>query len=212
MNILSAVVACAIRPARPTVYNCPPKCPECGVCHRGVCADPDASRAGILLALYRGRSPISRCIQWATRSPYSHAAMVDAATGKTFEAWHNPGHFRALPSPWTMHDPGTEIEFYAVAGMTASVALDIRKTCEVWAASGIRYDYWQIARFLTRSTRGSGPEEAFRLFCSEACVLAFRWAGLPFINSPASRTAPHHLLWSPMLHRVRPDWLPPPPS
>jgi len=163
----------------------------------------------MLIALYRGLSPISRAIQFATRSPYSHAAMTDAETGETFEAWHNPGKFRAIPTPLTMHDPRTEVEFYAVDGMTPAIAAKIRAVCRAWAAQGIRYDYWQIVRFLTRSQRGGGPVEANRLFCSEAVVLAFRYAGLPCINSPASRTAPHHLLWSPILRRVHPAFLPP---
>jgi hypothetical protein len=108
-----------------------------------------------------------------------------------------------------MHDARTPIEFYAVDGMTPHAFARIKRTCEDWAERGIRYDYWQIVRFLTRSQRGGGPVEANRLFCSEAVVLAFRYAGLPCINSPASRTAPHHLLWSPTLRRVHPAFLPP---
>jgi hypothetical protein len=108
-----------------------------------------------------------------------------------------------------MHDSRTPIEFYALDGMTEPIAAKIRAVCNAWVAQGIRYDYLQILRFLTRSQRGGGPVEANRLFCSEAVVLAFRYAGLPCINSPASRTAPHHLLWSPILRRVHPAFLPP---
>lgn len=174
---------------------------------------------GILIALYRGASPISRVIKWATRSPYSHAAMVDARDGTTWEAWHvNPqgkmfgGYFRESPSPWTLHEPGTPVEFYAVHGMTPEIAAKIRATCRDWAAKRIPYDYVQILRFLIRSQRGGGPVECNRLFCSEADVIAFRLAGLPILLGPASRTPPHLLEWSPIRYRVHPAWVPPVPA
>ena len=173
----------------------------------------------MLISLYRGTSFVSRCIQRATRSPYSHAAMTNEEDGRTWEAWHVSengnlfgGHFREIETPWTGHTPGTPVEFYAVAGMTPAIHARIRAKCDEWAARRIQYDYVQILRFLTRSQRGSGPDESDRLFCSEAVVLGFRHGCLPFINSPASRTTPGHLLWSTLLTRVHPAWVPPSPS
>lgn len=178
----------------------------------------------MLIALYRGTSWISRVICWATRSPYSHAAMTNEEDGRTWEAWHVAeehrawydhrrylgGHFREIETPLTGHEPGTPVEFYAVHGMTPQIHAAIRAKCEEWAVRKILYDYIQIARFLTRSQRGSGPDESNRLFCSEACILAFRHGALPVLNSPASRTTPGILGWSTLLTRVHPVWLPPP--
>lgn len=180
----------------------------------------------MLISLYRGTSWISSRIQNITRSPYSHAAMTNEEDGKTWEAWHVAeehrawydyrrylgGHFREIETPWTGHEPGTPIEFYAVAGMTPQIHDRIRAKCEEWVARRIPYDYVQILRFITRSQRGSGPDESNRLFCSESDIIAFRYGPLNLLNSPASRTTPGHLLWSTLLRRVYPAWLPPSPS
>lgn len=166
----------------------------------------------MLVALYRGHSFISRTIQWITRGPYSHAAIVDSDTGETWEAWHNPGRFRKLPSPWTMHNPGTQIDFFEVEGMTSEKSHIIRGICETWAMLGVRYDYLGVLRFVTRRKRRTAIES--KLFCSEAVALACLWAELPILNAEASLISPSHLAWSPRLKPLttRPVWVPPNPT
>lgn len=166
----------------------------------------------MLVALYKGHSFISRCIKWISRGEYSHAALVDAQTGETWEAWHNPGHFRKLPTPWTMHSPGTEIDFFTVEGMTPEKAHIIRGICETWATLGVRYDYLGVLRFITRRKRRTPIDS--ELFCSEADSLALLWADLPILNADPSLISPSHLAWSTRLKRLttRPEWVPPNPT
>lgn len=170
------------------------------------------TKPGILVALYKGHSLMSRIIKWVSRGDYSHAALVDAQTGETWEAWHNPGHFRKLPTPWTMHSPGTEIDFFEVEGMTAEKAHIIRGICETWATLGVRYDYLGVLRFITRRKRRTPIES--ELFCSEAAALALEWAGVPIIRADASLVSPVEMGRSMRITPIttRPEWVPPNPT
>lgn len=156
----------------------------------------------VFVALYQGVSGISKSIRWITRSDYSHAAVVNALTGETYEAWHNPGHFRKTAHPTVGHAPGTVIHFFAPVQMRRDVALDVMEQCEEWAAKEVRYDFRNVLRFVTRTPRKGEPSD--RLFCSEAVALAFAAAGYPLQIADASLIAPGHLAWSPVLRRVRP--------
>lgn len=165
----------------------------------------------MILALYHGLSPISQIIQRATRSDVSHVAMVDEATGETWEAWHVSderrwfgGHFRKVPTPWTGHDPRTPIDFYGIRGMADDIHRRMVGICEEWARRKVPYDYRAILRFLTRSTRSDGAD---RLMCSESALIMCRDSGLPILNAEPSRAAPCHVLWSPLVYKIRPAFL-----
>lgn len=156
-----------------------------------------------LIAVYSGLSAISLVIRGFTMSPYSHAAIVNSETGRTYEAWHNPGRFRAVRHPWDQHTRGTPIRFFRHRAMTEQAAKIIFEQCETWSLLRVRYDYIQVLRFLTRVHR-RGPVDR-RLFCSEAVSIAFRKAGLLLLNADDSVIAPNHLTWCTDLIEVSPS-------
>lgn len=164
--------------------------------------DHTINQAGVLVALYQGVSGISTSIRWITRSDYSHAAVVNGLTGETYEAWHNPGHFRKTAHPTVGHTRGTPIHFFAPVVARRDVALDVLEQCEEWAAKSVKYDFRNVLRFVTRTPRKGSEED--KLFCSEAVALAFERAAYPLQRAAASLIAPGHLAWSPVLMRVRP--------
>lgn len=148
------------------------------------------------IAMYRGRSKLSRLIRWWTRGPYSHAAIVTTA-GTVIEAWTKG--VREVASVSTDHAPGTQVDLFAVEGLTPERA----KVMEDFARAQIHkaYDYRGLFGFLTRSTHDN--EKAW--FCSELAVAALRYGGLrPFSDmAPAWKVSPTVLAWSPGLQYVR---------
>lgn len=151
------------------------------------------------IALYQGKSPISRLIRWQTRSPYSHAAFL-LDDGSVIEAWQpcvreiSPArhsslatrHFAALSR---QHTPGTTVDIFKfVAPLTA----DENRQLEFLARRdvGTPYDYRGIIRFLTRQRDGRSR----RLFCSEQVFARCRQIGRPLLERTEA--------W-----RVPPDWL-----
>lgn len=156
----------------------------------------------MLIGLYSGFSPISLFIRGFTMSDKSHASFVQEETGRTFEAWHNPGYFREVANPWDKHTRGTKIRFYRHKRMTPDISAAILAQCEEWARLKIKYDYLQVLRFLTRVHRREPVDR--RLFCSEAVSIAFRKAGLQLLNADDSVIAPHHLGWCTELEEVTP--------
>lgn len=156
----------------------------------------------MLVGVYSGFSPTSLVIRGLTMSAFSHAAFVDEATGRTFEAWHNPGYFREVDHPWDKHTRGTKIRFLRHKRMTPEASAVILAQCEEWARLRIRYDYAMAIRFLLRIPR-IGPVDR-RLFCSEAVSIAFRKAGLMLQNADDSLIAPHHIAWCPEMEEISP--------
>ena len=163
------------------------------------------------IALYKGKSAVSRAIRWVTRSPYSHAAFVfdesaaeQAAriaggaerpicklahheAGAVVEAWS--GGVRNSRSVSTLHARGTAVDLFDFApALTAAEQAWLLAWLESWI--GAPYDYADVLRFLTR-WRGS---PAGRLFCSELVAQACADIGRPLFRATES--------W-----RVPPDWL-----
>jgi len=162
------------------------------------------------IALYRGIGfwP-SRCIEWFSRSPYSHAAFVfdDGAArvaqdladsreltrlycrapGATVEAWS--GGVKCSPGPGFLHTPGTPVDILAFSRPLEAAeerALILLLDSQI----GIPYDYWDIIRFVTRRQGNPGG----RLFCSELVAQDCQDIGRPLFRATES--------W-----RVPPDWI-----
>lgn len=125
-----------------------------------------------MIALFRGRSLLSRLIRWHTRSPYSHAAWI-CGDGQCLEAWS--GGVRKVESVSEQHKPRTWVEYYAVEGMTP----EMRDAAERFLTTqlGRPYDTWGIIGFITR--RGRHPNGKW--FCSELVFEACRVAGVELL-------------------------------
>lgn len=117
--------------------------------------------APLRVALYRGRSLISRLIQWQTRSPYSHAALL-LGSGEVIEAWHVGGVARNV-CLLAAHKPDTRVDIFRVDALSpADAAVSIAFAHD---QIGKGYDFLSIARFLSRSQ--SHRKETGRWYCSE---------------------------------------------
>lgn len=145
-----------------------------------------------MILLYRGVSLVSRAIRWQTRSEYSHAAWM-LPDGSVIEAWRSG--VRHVPSPFVNHSPGTEIDVYAVDGLTSRQARDVRDF--LLAQVGRGYDWLSVLRFVSRREGASS-----RWFCSELVHAALAEAGVELLRGPSWQFAPGHLAWSPLVSRV----------
>ncbi len=147
-----------------------------------------------MIGLYRGKSLISRAIQWRTWSVYSHAAWIDPANESVYEAWFPEG-VRHVSDIHTGHTPGTTVDIYNVEGLTQDHMAAVRR----WLTTqlGKPYDRWAILGFLVR--RDLADESAW--VCSELVYQAFAYAGLPLLapGTKADRVSPGVLSLSPLL-------------
>ncbi len=141
----------------------------------------------VRIALYRGVSALSRMIRWATRGPYSHAALL-LDDGSVIEAWRR-GVCRARP--FAHHLPGTQIDVFAfrrpLADAEAGKIIDA-----ALGQLGKPYDWTNIFRSLSR--RSTVWNEAW--FCSELVAWACAGAGRPLLIAEPSIITPHHISWS----------------
>ena len=151
-----------------------------------------------LVALYRGKSVVSRLIRWQTRSQYSHAALL-LPNGSVLESWHRGGvsHNHGLGA---CHTPGTEVDLFAVESSKGFALVDWARTLDfAFAQIGHTYDYRSVARFLSRRAEKADG----KWFCSELVFAAIKAGGLDLLaNTSADRVAPGHLAWSPFLRFV----------
>jgi uncharacterized protein YycO len=120
------------------------------------------------IALYQGKSWISRAIRWQTRSQYSHAAFL-LDDGSVIEAWQPcvrwviPDERAELSALSKQHTPGTVVDIFEfVCPLTA----EENRKLEYFAKQDVNtpYDYRSIIRFLTRKRSALSKR---RLFCSE---------------------------------------------
>lgn len=144
----------------------------------------------IQIALYKGKSTISRLIRWQTRSQYSHAAAL-LDDGSVIEAWHIGG-VRHAPSLMANHTPGTQVDIY-----TVPCAVRQQKVYETFlvAQIGKKYDFKSVFRFASHvSARETG-----KWFCSELVTAALNEANL----NPLARINPAEV--SPQLLSISPE-------
>ena len=143
------------------------------------------------VALFKGHGVVSSLIQWQTRSIYSHAAIWLPGTERTvIESREFAGvrEHEYTPEEWAA------VDLFDVAGsdhLTWQIALSFAR-----AQIGMPYDYWSVARFLTkRPARENGT-----WFCSELVHKALSAAGIRLLaRIPSAEVSPGELAVSPLL-------------
>jgi len=143
------------------------------------------------LGFYRGRSLVSWCIKWFTRSEYSHVAYIDEM-GRVYEAWSPK--IRVMPSIHQGHTPGTIIDLFRF-----ELTLDQEAEFVQYLLSRIdkQYDMRGVLGFISRR---AGAQREDRDFCSELILDASRAAGVPLLRLvPSYAVSPGHLSSSPLL-------------
>ena len=144
-----------------------------------------------MIALYRGRSWISRLIRWRTWSPYSHAAWL-CRDGTVIEAW--PGGVQWVSGLLTQHKERTVVEVYEIVGLTE----EQRTRIETFLVDqiGKPYDYLAILGFMLRKPL----QKPSRWFCSELIFSACQSAGVNLLaRIPPWKVSPDMLALSPQL-------------
>jgi hypothetical protein len=149
-----------------------------------------------MIALYKGRSLISRIIRCVNWSDYSHAAWVDTVNNYVIEAWS--GGVRKADSLHTNHTPGTIVDVFDV---DVTVAQREAIAQFMLLQVGKRYDYRGIVHFITRRSESAAGQD--RWFCSELVLAAYRAAGIDLLSRiPAYKVFPGMLAYSPLLDPV----------
>ena len=149
-----------------------------------------------MIALYKGRSLISRIIRCCNWSEYSHAAWVDTVNNYVIEAWG--GRVRKAASLHTHHTPGTTVDVFSVV-VTEQQREAIAQFMLLQV--GKRYDYRGIVHFITRRAESAAGQD--RWFCSELVLAAYRAAGIDLLaRIPAYKVYPGMLAYSPLLDPV----------
>ena len=145
-----------------------------------------------MIALYQGKSLLSRLIRWRTWSKFSHAAWIKT-DGSVIEAW-SPGGVRLVDNLSTRHTPGTTVLVYDVPGVN-------REVVEAFLVKqiGKPYDYWNILGFVFRGK----IHDPHKWICSELVFAALLAGGVRVLNAPAWKVSPGDLSLSPVLTFVR---------
>jgi len=156
--------------------------------------DGEADSRSLLLAFYRGRSPVSRLIRLVNWGPYSHVAVGCFETGHVWEAWHRGGVSRV--DSWDAnHTANTLVDLFAVHVTTEQRALI---TGFLNSQVGKPYDFLGCLHFVTRR-----PEYAWQQrlwFCSELAHAAFIAGGIHLLaRVPSYKVYPAMLSYSPLL-------------
>lgn len=150
-----------------------------------------------MILLYKGKSWISKAIEWRTWGPYSHAAWW-LRDGTVIEAWHKGG-VQHVDNPGSIHTPGTEIDVFDFCGAGIPACHSAAETF-LHKQIGKGYDFRPvISGFMLRLNRNN-PN---KWFCSELCHAAARAGGLSLLERiPDRKIPPTMLSYSPRLIRV----------
>lgn len=141
--------------------------------------------------LYRGKSLVSKAIQFQTRSPYSHVAF-QFAEYEIYEAWHIGG-VRKLRYATEGHSPGTAIDVCRVH-LPPDFSVDkAREFAEEQVGKG--YDFKSVWRFLSR--RSVALDD--RWFCSEYLLATCEAGGAELLRILPSMATPRDVDISPLL-------------
>ena len=157
-----------------------------------------------MILLYKGKSWISKIIEWQTFSPYSHAAWW-CQDGTVIEAWHTQTVNGKLKiklkegvqrhdSPATIHEIGTEIDVFEVPGIDEAAVESF-----LIEQLGKDYDFAPVIRGFVFRVMRDNPD---KWFCSELVSAACAAAGVPMLRAPAWKTSPGLLSYSPLLKLV----------
>jgi len=138
-----------------------------------------------------GTGPISRSIQWQTRSEISHTAILNPDTKEVIEALaHVPG------DPWWATGRVVKRPLRAYPLDTACFIYESNRLefnhQSAWALAeslvGVPYDYVGVFRFVSR--KGHDFEDVQRWFCSEAATVVSRVGGDQVQHLPAWGVSP----------------------
>ena len=133
---------------------------------------------------YKGKSFVSKTIQWQTRSEYSHVSIeID---GVNYEAWHIGGVTRNKDF-CVNHTPGTPVDVLHILEQYFSRT---KLIAFLEAQLGKKYDFRGVFRFLTR--RKHPADEKW--FCSELVASAYERAGIPLSRIRPSYLSPRDIM------------------
>jgi len=148
-----------------------------------------------MIALYKGKSIVSRLIRWRTWSEYSHAAWV-CEDGTILDAWQKGG-VRHVANISVGHKPGTPVEFFTLY-LTPMQRGMIE--CFLKRQVGKKYDWHGVLKFISR--RKTTADQQKKWFCSELISAAFNHARRPLlVRIRDEQVSPGLLAISPLLKR-----------
>lgn len=157
----------------------------------------------IYIAAYRGKSLLSRLIEWRTWGDVSHVALADLDRDMIVEAWQP--EVRMVRSLSEGHTAGTVVELYAIPSATDAqleTMFDLAAT-----QVGKPYDYRGVLNFMSRRSRDEEPDTVDGYgriqawFCSRLVVAYARVAGLQLFAPwvPTWKIDPEMTTMSPLL-------------
>ena len=153
----------------------------------------------LYVLLTHTHDPLSRLIQWQTRGPYGHAALVNHA-GDLIEALQGAGVIHDSISKYHSSD-------YDLFRVVPMINIDQKyyDPLKGWVFAenqvGKPYDYTMVFRFVTR--RQETRETSGKWFCSELVFAALKRAGLPLLaRTQPWEVSPAMLARSPFLQKV----------
>jgi uncharacterized protein YycO len=148
------------------------------------------------VALFNGDGVVSWLIKKQTRSKYSHAALLlPGTTDQVIES----REFKGVRLHTLTDNDKLAIDWFAIPSMTDEqyqVAFDF-----ALKQIGMPYDYWSVARFLTKVP----ARENGKWFCSELVLKAIAESGLRLLKRiESAEVSPGLLSYSPLLMQVSP--------
>jgi uncharacterized protein YycO len=150
----------------------------------------------IMIALFKGISPISWSIRIQTRSQYSHAALIIDDTlyeSKEFIGVHKISDFYTSELYNKQRD---RMDLFYVE-VTEEQKLKAKEICEKFVANKIGYDWRSVFRFLWRINKDGNKN---KLFCSEFVFLVFLMIGIKLLERiEAFKVSPAILSLSPKI-------------
>lgn len=157
----------------------------------------------MLIALHKGKGFIGRCIQWQTRSVYSHASVVfgsDPWSDEVIESREFKG-VRLLPYGLNRQE---EIDLFQLPVPDPGEREQIREQVRDFMMEQLwkPYDYTMVARFISR--RQASRKQSGKWFCSELVFAAFLAAGVPLLDRIEPwAVSPGLLALSPLLKQLK---------
>lgn len=148
------------------------------------------------IALFRGTGVVSWLIKVQSRGEYSHAALV---IPNTLDHVIESREFAGVQVRKLTENEMRAVDYYAVPDMTDEQFAKVMEAAH--AELGKPYDYWSVARFLSkRPARENG-----KWFCSEFVHKLLADGGVRLLNRiPSAEVAPCMLSYSPLAKHVSP--------
>ncbi len=148
------------------------------------------------LLFVRGHSPVARLIQWITKSPYSHVAIVldDMHIAETDWRFPLQRHHNNYP-PW-------QCDVYRYRSELTAAQVDVMSAF-IQQHIGTPYDFWQtVTNGLYLLTGLPISDASGRMNCSETVDKMFAAAGIRLTSGDIGKVSPADLVRSSLLQRV----------